>query len=161
MVLEIIDYSSKYDDCMKDLLVELQEHIAKIDEEKYNIVTKEYREKYFEKTMQEVKKYEGKIFLAQENNRIVGLIIGVINNEAEITYDFRAPKRGRVIELVVSRKCRSHGIGKALLEHMEKYFKTVGCKGILIDVFAYNERARAFYLKNGYFNRSIEMMKKI
>ena len=60
--MEIIDYSSKYDNDIKDLLVELQEHIVKIDEEKYNILTDDYREKYFEKTMSEVNKFEGKIF---------------------------------------------------------------------------------------------------
>lgn len=161
ITVEIIDYFSKYDEDIKDLLVELQEHIVKIDREKYNILTPEYREKYFEKTMSEVNKFEGKIFLAKEAETIIGLIIGVINNEDEKTYDFSAPKRGRVIELVVSNKCRSNGIGKQLLNRMESYFKEVGCKGILIDVFAYNENAQRFYYKNGYFNRNIEVMKKI
>lgn len=159
--MEIVDYSNKYDEAIKDLLVELQGHIVKLDREKYNILTTDYREKYFEKTINEVNKYEGKIFLAKELNSIVGLIIGVINNEDENTYDFSAPKRGRVIELVVSNKCRSIGIGKQLLNQMESYFKEVGCKGVLIDVFAYNEEAQKFYYKNGYFNRNIEMMKKI
>ncbi len=159
--MEIIDYSGEYDEDIKDLLVELQEHIVNIDREKYNIITPEYREKYFQKTMEEVKKYEGKIFLAKEDTSIIGLIIGVINNEDEKTYDFTAPKRGRVIELVVSSKCRSNGIGKSLLNKMESYFKSVGCQGVLIDVFAYNENAQRFYYKNGYFNRNIEVMKKI
>lgn len=45
--------------------------------------------------------------------------------------------------------------------NMERYFKSIGCQGILIDVFAYNENAQQFYYKNGYFNRNIEVMKKI
>lgn len=159
--MEIIDYSKEYDEGIKDLLVELQEHIVEVDREKYNILTPEYREKYFEKTMDEVNKYEGKIFLAKEDTSIVGLIIGLINNEDETSYDFTAPKRGRVIELVVSKKVRSNGIGKQLLDKMESYFKSVGCHGVLIDVFAYNEGAQNFYYKNGYFNRNIEVMKKI
>lgn len=161
ITLEIINYSNKYNEAIKDLLVELQEYIAEIDKEKYNILTNEYREKYFEKTMNEVNKYEGKIFLATENEKVIGLIVGLINNEEESTYDFKAPKRGRVTELVVSKECRSNGIGKQLLDKMEKYFKEVGCKGVLIDVFAYNENAQKFYYKNGYFNRNIEVMKKI
>lgn len=159
--MEIIGYSSKYDEDIKDLLVELQEYIKEIDREKYNILTDEYREKYFEKTMNEVNKYEGKIFLARKEEKIVGLIIGVINNEDENTYDFSAPKRGRITELVIPKKCRSNGIGKQLLNKMEEYFKEVGCRGVLIDVFAYNENAKEFYYKNNYFNRSIEIMKKI
>lgn len=159
--MEIIDYSSKYDNDIKDLLVELQEHIVKIDKEKYNILTDDYREKYFEKTMSEVNKFEGKIFLAIEGEKASGLIVGLINNEEENTYDFSAPKRGRVTELIVSKESRSKGVGKQLLNEMEKYFKKVGCLGILIDVFAYNTDAQKFYYKNGYFNRNIEVMKKI
>ena len=159
--MEIIDYSSKYDNDIKDLLVELQEHIVKIDEEKYNILTDDYREKYFEKTMSEVNKFEGKIFLTIEDEQAIGLIVGLINNEEENTYDFSAPKRGRVTELIVSKKSRSKGVGKQLLNEMENYFKKVGCLGILIDVFAYNTHAQKFYYKNGYFNRNIEVMKKI
>lgn len=53
--MEIIDYSSKYNEDIKDLLVELQEYIAEIDREKYNILTDEYREKYFEKTLNDVR----------------------------------------------------------------------------------------------------------
>lgn len=159
--MEIIDYSCKYDEDVKNLLVELQEHIVELDREKYNILTPDFRKKYFEKTMNEVNKYEGKIFLAKEAEAIVGLIIGVINNEDEKTYDFSAPKRGRIIELVVSKKCRSNGIGKQLLNRIESYFKDVGCQGVLIDVFAYNDNAQRFYYKNGYFNRNIEIMKKI
>lgn len=143
------------------MLVELQEYVAEIDKEKYNILTNEYREKYFEKVMNEVNKYEGKIFLAMENGKVIGLIVGLINNKEESTYDFKAPKRGRVTELVVSKECRSNGVGKQLLDKMENYFKEVGCKGVLIDVFAYNENAQKFYYKNGYFNRNIEVMKKI
>ncbi len=159
--MEIIDYSSKYDNDIKDLLVELQEHIVKIDKEKYNILTDDYREKYFEKTMSEVNKFEGKIFLAIEDEQAIGLIVGLINNEEENTYDFSVPKRGRVIELVVSKNSRSKGIGKQLLNEMESYFEDVGCQGVLIDVFAYNTDAQKFYYKNGYFNRNIEVMKKI
>ncbi len=161
ITLKIINYSNRYDESIKDLLIELQEYIADIDREKYNILTDEYREKYFEKTMNEVKKCDGKIFLAVESEKVIGMIAGIINNEDESTYDFKVPKRGRVTELVVSKKCRSNGIGKQLLDVMENYFKEEGCKGVLIDVFAYNENAQNFYYKNGYFNRSIEVMKKI
>lgn len=161
IALEIINYSDGYDESVKDLLVELQDYIAETDKENYNILTDEYREKYFEKTMNEVNECEGKILLATENEKVIGLIVGIINNEEECTFDFKAPKRGRVTELVVSKECRLNGIGKQLLDKMESHFKNVGCKGVLIDVFAYNENAQKFYSKNGYFIRNIEVMKKI
>lgn len=159
--MEVIEYLEKYDEQIKDLLVELQEHIVQLDREGYNVLTSEYRQKYFDKMMSEVEKYQGKVFLALEKDQVLGLIAGIINNENESTYDFVAPKRGRITELVISKKFRSQGIGTILLDHMESYLKQVGCEGGLLDVFGYNEKALEFYIENGYFKRSIELMKKL
>lgn len=159
--MEIIRYSECYAEDVKDLLVELQAYIADLDREKYNIVTDAFRESYFEKTMLEVRSHAGAVFLAKEQERIVGLVVGIINNEAEISDCFCAPKRGRITELVVSKHARHSGIGQALLERMEQYFRENGCKGILIDVFAYNEQAIGFYDSKGYFPRSFELMKHL
>ncbi len=155
----VIEYDKKYDEDIKDLLVELQNYIVDIDKEKYNIISDEYREKYFEKTIEEVKKNDGKILLYLENNKVVGLIVGIINNEETLEYDFKAPKRGRITELIVSKNIRSKGIGSVLLEEMTKYLKENNCKDILIEVFGYNENAIKFYEKNGYHTRLIDMIK--
>lgn len=92
-----------------------------MDIESYNIVGDEYREKYFEKTLEEVKKCNGKILLYKNNEKIAGLIVGIVNNDETIRYDFRAPKRGRITELVVDKKYRGKGIGKTLLNEMKEY----------------------------------------
>lgn len=160
MAWKIIAYSDLYAESVKDLLVELQGYIAEIDKERYNILTADFWESYFAKTVDAVKQQAGQIFLAIEEEKVVGCIAGVVQ-QAEETYDFCAPKRGRVTELVMSAKYRAEGIGKALLDRMESCFKEAGCQGVLIDVFAYNTNAQAFYAKNGYSGRSIEMMKKI
>ena len=157
----IVEYNEIYDEKIKDLLIELQEHIVDIDKEGYNILTNEYREEYFKKTIEEIKKYEGKMFLYKENNEVLGLVVGLINNEETKEYDFQAPKRGRVSELVVTKKIRSKGIGKQLLDKITEYFKENNCKDILIAVFAYNEDAIRFYEKNNYHTRMIEMTRKI
>lgn len=157
----IIEYDKQYDEDIKKLLEELQVYIASIDEEGYNVVTKDYKEKYFIETMKEVNKYQGKILLYKEDNRITGLIIGLINNEEENTYEFVAPKRGRISELIVSSSSRSRGIGTKLLTTMEEYLSSVGCEDILLGVFAYNAKAHMFYEKNGYHNRMIDMTKKL
>jgi len=155
----VIEYDKKYDEDIKDLLVELQNYIVDMDKEKYNIISDEYREKYFEKTIEEVEKNNGKILLYLENNKVVGLIAGIINNEETLEYDFKAPKRGRITELIVSKNIRSKGIGTILLEEMTKYLKDNNCKDILIEVFGYNENAIKFYEKNGYHTRLIDMIK--
>lgn len=157
----IIDYNNKYDKNVKDLLVELQEYIASIDKEKYCIITEDYREKYFKKTIEEVKKCNVKISLYSENKKIVGLIVGLINNEETFEYDFKAPKRGRITELIISKNYMGKGYGKKLLNFMEQYLEDNGCKDILIEVFGYNENAIRFYEKNGYHIRTIDMTKKL
>ncbi len=157
----IIEYTDEFAEDVKDLLVELQEYIASIDKEKYNMITPEYREKYFKKTIDEIKKYNGKMFLYKEQSQIVGLIVGLINNDEIKTYDFQAPKRGRITELIVSKRSRAKGYGKVLLTEMENYLKSIGCQDILIGVFSYNENAIKFYQKYGYFSRTMDMFKKL
>ena len=151
----VLEYDEKYDDDIIDLLVELQEYIQNIDIEVYNILQKNYRKLYFEKVLNDVKNYKGKIFLYEEDNKIVG----IVNNDEIETYDFKAPKRGRITELVISKNVRSKGIGTVLLKYMEDYLKSIGCKDILIGVFAYNDNAVKFYRKNGYHVRMIDMIK--
>ena len=154
----IIEYSPNYDEQIKDLLVELQQYISDIDKEEYNIVGNDFREKYFAKTMEEVKNSHGKILLFKENEKIVGLVVGIVNNEELIKFDFQVPKRGRITELVVAGECRGQNIGKMLLNSMKAYLKSIGCKKIMIEVFGYNENAIKFYEKNGYHTRMIDMI---
>ena len=156
----IIEYDKKYDNDIKDLLGQLQEYLKEIDKSGYTIYKEEFKEFYFEKKLEEVKKYNGKILLYEEENKIVGLVIGCINNEEEETTEFKVPKRGRITELVVSQNSRSKGIGTILLKEMEKYLKSVGCLDVLLGVLAYNEDAIEFYKKNGYHIHTIDMIKK-
>jgi hypothetical protein len=44
---------------------------------------------------------------------------------------------------------------------MENYLKAQGCDTVWLDVFAANTQAHSVYLKNGYVDREIGMLKKI
>ena len=153
-----MEYREDYDEEIKDLLVELQQYLAEIDKEGYNVVGVDFREKYFQKTMEEVKTNNGKILLSQENGKIVGLIIGIVNNEEVEQFDFKAPKRGRITELVVTKEYRKQHIGKQLLNAMKEYLGNIGCQKILIAVLGYNENAINFYRKNGFHMRMLDMI---
>ena len=71
----IVEYESKYDEEIKKLLVELQQHIVQIDKEHYNVVGNNYKEEYFNKTIAEIEKYNGKMYLYKENKEICGLVV--------------------------------------------------------------------------------------
>lgn len=158
--MKIIEYEEIYQEEVKELLEELQEYMISVDKEGYSTITKDYKEKYFEKIIKEVNAYQGKIFLAIDK-KVVGLIIGLINNEDISTYDLKAPKLGRVTELIVTKEYRNKKIGKQLLKKIEEYFKEVGCKGILLNIFTDNKVAKIFYEKEGYSKRTSELIKQI
>lgn len=75
--------------------------------------------------------------------------------------DYKCPERGVITELIVSKKIRGSGIGNMLMNKMEEYFKSKDCEYILVDVFAYNEKAIKFYDRNGYHSRMYTKIKKI
>lgn len=155
----VIDYNSRYDEDIKELLYELQEYVMKIDREGYNVISEEYKDDYFRKAMKEINEYNGKIMLYKKKDKIVGLIVGCVNNEKIDEYDFKAPKRGKITELIVSKKYRGQKIGEELFSSMENHLKGIGCEAILIEVFAYNEFAKSFYEKKGYHFRAMHMIK--
>ena len=112
--------------------------------------------------LEEVKNNNGKCYLAIENDKAIGLIMGCIFPYDEYDYlDYKCPKRGEITELIVSKNVRSKGIGNMLMNKMEGYFKLVGCEYILVDVFAYNDNAIKFYDRNGFHSRMYTNIKKI
>lgn len=158
----IIEYDSEYDEQIKDLLVELQNYLINIDDWHTQVMLPEYRENNFKMDMAKVKKQNGKIYLAIENNIIIGLIMGIVEEKDEIdklTND--CAKTGSVIELIVKNNIRGNGIGKSLLEKIEEYFKSIDCKRINIEVFGPNKKGLNFYEKNDYIVRDIIVSKRI
>ena len=160
--MEIIEYEDKYIEDVKDLLVELEEYILSIDKDELDQLHPEYREKMAILDLNEVKEYSGKCYLAIENNKAIGLIMGCIPEYDEYDYlDYKCPKRGEITELIVTNKTRSKGVGQLLMNKMEEYFKKQNCEYIHVDVFAYNEIGKNFYTKNNYHTRMEIMIKKI
>ena len=158
----IVEYSSKYLEDVKDLLVELEEYLVSIDQDYLDQIHSDYREKMAIVDLNDIKNNNGKCYLMIENDRAIGLIMGCIFPYGEYDYlDYKCPKRGEITELIVSKKSRSKGIGQKLINKMEEYFKSVGCEYVLVDVFAYNEIGKNFYNKNNYHNRMEIKIKKL
>lgn len=160
--MEIIEYEDKYIDDVRDLLTELEEYIVSIDKDELDHVHPEYHEKIALVDLDEVNKNNGKCYLAIENDTAIGLIMGTIPPYEEYDYlDYKCPKRGIITELIVASKIRSKGVGQALMDKMEEYFKLNNCEYVLVDVFAYNENAINFYNKKGYHPRMYTDIKKL
>lgn len=158
----IIEYDMQYDEQIKDLLVELQNYLIDIDDWHTQVMLPEYRENSFKMDMKKIEKQNGKIYLAIENDIVIGLIMGVVEVKDEIdklTND--CAKTGSVIELIVKNNIRGNGIGKSLLEKIEEYFKSINCKRINVEVFGPNKKGLSFYKKNDYITRDIIVSKRI
>ena len=133
-----------------------------MDKDNLDQLHPEYREKMALLDLEEVNKLNGKCYLAIENNKAVGLIMGTIPLYDEFDYlDYTCPKMGEITELIVTNKTRSKGIGQMLIAKMESYFKSMNCTYTRVDVFAYNEIAASFYHKNGYHSRMEIKIKKL
>ncbi len=161
-MMKIIEYEERYLENVKDLLVELEEYILTIDKDELDQLHPEYREKMAILDLKEVEENNGKCFLAIEDNKAIGLIMGTIIEYDENDYlDYKCPKSGEITELIVTTKIRSTGVGQALMNKMEEYFKYLGCEYIFVDVFAYNQKGINFYNKQGYHPRMHIGIKKI
>lgn len=160
--MQIVEYADKYLEDVRDLLVELEEYIISIDKDKLDRIHSEYREKMALHDLEEINDNEGICYLAIDNNKVIGLIMGGIFPYDKYDYlDYSCPKRGEITELIVTKKVRSNGVGQALMNKLEEYFKSKGCEYIIVQVFGYNDNAINFYNKDGYHTRMHHMIKKI
>ncbi len=160
--MKIIEYEEKYLEDVKDLLVELEEYIISIDYDHLDQIHPDYRDKMTELDLKKVKDNNGKCYIAVENDKAIGVIMGILGTYDEYDYlDYKCPKRGIITELVVSKNVRSSGIGQQLIDKMEEYFKSIGCEYVFVEVFGYNDLALKFYFKKGYHARMLHAMKKL
>ena len=79
----IVEYNEKYNEQIKELLIELQNYLIDIDDWHTQVMVPEYKEKYFELDMEKVKMQNGKIFLSIEDELVNGLIVGVVETVDE------------------------------------------------------------------------------
>lgn len=160
--MKIVEYSEIYLNDVKDLLTELEEYLISIDKDNLDQLHKEYHEKMALIDLKEVSEENGKCYLAVDNNKAIGLIMGTIPKYSEFDYlDYKCPKKGVITELIVSTKYRSKGTGDKLIKQMEKYFKENDCEYSFVDVFAYNDIGINFYKKNNYHHRMYIDIKKL
>lgn len=160
--MKIIEYNDEYLEDVKDLMVELEEYIVSIDEDNLDQVGKDYKDKYIEYMLQDVKDNNGKVYIAVEDGKAIGVVAGIIVNYTEWDkLDYKCPKTGSVKELVVKHDSRAKGVGNKLLRKIEEYFKSINCDYVNLDVFAYNYNAINFYNKNDYHTRMHTLIKKL
>jgi ribosomal protein S18 acetylase RimI-like enzyme len=121
-----------------------------------------YGRKYTDNLLRKVSKHHGAIFLAYDQEKIVGCIAGIIEEQTKDDVLGCVPtKSGRILELFVSDGYRGLGTGKELMRQMENHFKQNGCDIVRVEVFEPNKTAHKFYRKQDYSDRVIDMVKSL
>lgn len=161
-VMQVIELDVRHYEKAKDLLVDLQKYVVEIDKYKLNILSTKFRDKYFDYMLADCNSNQGKCFVCVDGDKVLGMVAGYVEkyNERD-KIDYSCPKKGIIAELIVDKNYRKDGLGTKLVNHMENYFKSISCKFVQIDVFAYNESAKKFYYKNGYEDRMVTVFKKL
>lgn len=121
-----------------------------------------FGQKYLQTTLRDVQKKNGAMYMAVEENRVIGFVVGVIIKQKAIErYECIPTTTGRVTELFVQESQRRKNVGSLLMQKIEHYFKANDCNIIHIEVFEPNTHAHNFYQSLGYTDRIRDMTKQI
>ena len=85
---------------------------------------------------------------------------GLISLHPDADY-FTGHPRAFVDVLVVAGEAEGRGVGRALLAHAERWAREHRCREVVMDVFADNAAALAFYGRCGYRADHIRMAKPV
>lgn len=114
---------------------------------------------YIEKIHERCRLYSGRIFVAEIDDDVAGLVVVF----ARVPYEELDEPPGEyaiVAELVVRIPFRSRGVGAALLQAGEQYARETGASELRIGVLSGNVDARRLYLREG-FAPHLETLSKI
>lgn len=96
------------------------------------------------------------IFVFEDNNEIIGFIIGSIDRDRDVDF-------GVICDIVVHNNYRKKGIGNDLLKNLLDHFNKKGIKDIYLESGVNNHDAHCFFEKRGFlqishiYHRSIRL----
>ena len=102
---------------------------------------------------------DGQLWVADENGRVLGLIYA---KYYEREHPFLHPHGEIYIhEMVVAEAYQGSGVAQALMGQVIIWAKQKGVTKIRLQVFEFNQRAQAFYAKQGFVTSSRYMSLKL
>jgi ribosomal protein S18 acetylase RimI-like enzyme len=138
------------------------DEIAAMDPLRRLIRADEFGRFYVDKMLADAVEQKGLVLVAEDQGSIVGFAAGALYDRREKdAYQVVPFHDGSVTELYVVPEARNQGIGTALVEACEGWFRENGCGAVHIEVFAPNEGAIRFYKRLGYEARDIHQIKTL
>ncbi|MCK9439377.1 GNAT family N-acetyltransferase [Patescibacteria group bacterium] len=98
------------------------------------------------------------IFIAEENNKIIGYLLAFKVNRLEM---FKVKKAGLIADVFIKEDYRRKGIGDKLIKECFDWFRGDKISFAEINVEVSNKQAINFWNKKGFKDVSIERYKRI
>lgn len=142
---------------------QLQDHLGTLDPAAIYRKAEDFDvEHFFDFVIEDNTNREGVVMVAELDGAIVGLATGsVLVQDKEWLLSQYPEKIGILYELCVDETKRSGGIGRQLVDEMERYFASIGCTAMQVECLRQNEHAYRFYLRHGFTERNIQLVKRI
>jgi ribosomal protein S18 acetylase RimI-like enzyme len=115
-------------------------------------------EPYLELLMVRCRKWDGKMFVAEEAGEVIGFVC-VWARVPSREPDDDPSEYAFISDLVVSPAYRRRGVGRGLMAAAEDYARARGGRRIRLNVLARNAAARVFYESLNYVEKEIELEK--
>lgn len=162
MDIKIESYNHKYKDQIIKLFEDFYDYLVELDPLRKLVRQPGYGENTTNQTLKDVEEKEGTFYVALDQEKVVGFIVGTIRRPTKEDLLGAEPAvNGRVTELYVDKDYRGKGLATKLMVKIEQALKEKGCNYIWVEVFAPNQPPRKLYQKLGYAERDIDMIKEV
>lgn len=121
-------------------------------------IKKNIKQTLKENTSSMIEGKQSTIFIALENNKIIGYTIGILKGEHPI---FEFPKIGFIDDTYINLEYHNKGIGSALIAKLQFWFKENKIDRVDLKVFNLNQNGIKFWKKIGFNCNMLGMTKSI
>jgi len=163
MEIQIREYSDADVSYIKLSFEKLHDYVISIDPIKRIRKMPRYIDVFFNKFLINIKNNQGKIFIAEDNEKPIGFIAGFIADKQseENLLEVIPSQLGIVSDVYIEKEFRGKNIGKMLMEAIEKYLVDKKCDALWVDTNEFNTHALHLYKSVGYTAREIGLIKKL
>ena len=154
----ILKYKNTDREKLLKCIIELQDFERMLESDR--LEGKRMAEKYLEYLLRERGKDKQWIFVAEEDNEVVGFISLWIEVDPEAALAVKNHTYMYISDLVVLLQYRNRGIGEALMKKAEELTASKDIEHIKVYVLAKNTKATNFYHKAGYRDYEIGLIKE-
>ncbi len=137
---------------------ELQDFEGTIDPNR--VPSEPLASRYVSEMLKRCGERSGAVYVAERAGEVVGFVCVWVSPSLSGSIS-RVQQVGYIADLVVSRRVRGQGIGRALLERAERFAVEKGLAYVKVDVLAGNARAREMYRRAGFGDYEVAMLKSI